>query len=58
MKFIEPLMNDPSNQRPKARPLYELHMFGLHDLAMLHHPKLDVAIALEEGEENLTGILY
>lgn len=51
-------MNDPSNRRPKARPLYGLHAYRLHDPAALRRPELNVAGELEEGEENLMGLLY
>ena len=51
-------MNDPSNQRPKARPLYGLHAYGFHDPAALGRPKLIVAGELKEEEENHTGLLY
>jgi hypothetical protein len=58
MKSLKTFMDDPSNRRPKARPLYKLQAYRLHDPAALRHPELIVTGKLEGEEENHIGLLY
>ena len=50
MMIGESPLNDPSNQRPKARALYLVASDGLHDLAALRRLELIVAGELEGGD--------
>ena len=50
--------DNPSNKRLKAGPLYRFQAYMPHYPALLHCPELIVAEEWEEGEENLTGLLY